>query len=313
MKRRDALKLLATGAVGALVSRKAGAEPDSPGEITWSRKVPVRYDTDVAVLGGGIAGVSAAGAAARAGAKVVLVERFAITGGNLTAGGVASFCGETAGQGEVFDEVLADLEKFKAIVPYKPYPQADHRVFDHHILAIVLQELLVRRKVKLLLHTRFVDARVTGGRITECLVCGKSGPEALRAKQFIDCTGDADVARAAGFAVMKGQPYSLPMSMMAFVRHVEKQEPQLPEGWFEPVKTNADLPMTSLWPNGRAFGFAWRSCWSPAFRLSGTTSRLKPVLQPVPTPKPKALGPTVPAATRSRSKSPCSTRPTPNR
>jgi len=250
MKRRDALKIMAAGAVSALAGRELGAEPEKPGEINWSRKVPVRYEADVAVIGGGIAGVSAACAAARSGAKVVLVERFAITGGDLTSGGVASFCGETAGQGEVFDEIVADMEKFKAIEPYKPYPQADHRVFDHHLLAVVLQELLLRRKVKLLLHTRFVDARVVGGRITECIICGKSGPEALRAKQFIDCTGDGDVARMAGFAVMKGQPYSLPMSMMAFVRHVEKAEPQLPDGWFDPVKTKDELPMTSVWPNG---------------------------------------------------------------
>ncbi|MBM3859849.1 MAG: FAD-dependent oxidoreductase [Verrucomicrobia bacterium] len=250
MKRRDALKIMATGVAGVLAGRRVNAEPETPGEVAWSRKVPVRYEADVAVLGGGIAGVSAACAAARSGAKVLLVERFAITGGDLTSGGVASFCGETAGQGEVLDEILTDMEKFKTIEPYKPYPQADHRVFDHHILAIVLQEILLRRKVKLLLHTRFVDVRLVGGRITECIVCGKSGPEALRAKQFIDCTGDADVARMAGFAVMKGQPHSLPMSMMSFVRHVEKQEPQLPDGWFEPVKTKEALPMTSIWPNG---------------------------------------------------------------
>jgi hypothetical protein len=92
---------------------------------------------------------------------------------------VASFCGETAGQGEVFDDILAAMEKFKAVEPYGPYPKKDHRVFDHYILAIVLQELLLRREVRLLLQTRFVDARVSdGGRITECIICGKSGPTA---------------------------------------------------------------------------------------------------------------------------------------
>ena len=256
MKRRDALKILAAGAAGALVEREASAAQDKPGEITWSRKVPVRYTADVAVIGGGIAGVAAACAAAKSGAKVALVERFAITGGNLTSGGVAAFCGETAGQGEVLDEILADMEKFKAVEPYKRYPQARHRVFDHHILAIVLQELLLRRNIKLLLHTRFVDVRVTdNGRITECIVCGKSGPEALRAKQFIDCTGDADVARRAGFKVMKGRPedgLQLPMSMMFFVRHVEEERAggQLPAGWFQPCRTPQELPMTSVWPNG---------------------------------------------------------------
>ena len=224
-------------------------------EITWRREVPVRYDADVAVLGAGMAGVSAACAAAKSGAEVVLVERFAVAGGNSTSGGVAAFCGDTAGQGEVMDEIVADLAKFGAIVPYKPYPKMSARVFDHHILAIVLQEVLLRRGIKLLLHTRFTDVCVKNGRITECIVCGKSGPEALRAKLFIDCTGEADVARAAGFETMKGRVedgLQLPMSMMYFVRHVTKKQagPQVPEGWFEAIRDREDLPMTSVWPNG---------------------------------------------------------------
>jgi hypothetical protein len=249
---------------GTLPLPASGEEKASPkkpvnaarGEIVWSRKVTVRYEADVAVIGGGIAGVSAACAAAKCGAKVVLVERFAVAGGDLTTGGVAAFCGETRGQGEVFDAIIADLEAFKAVAAYAPYEKKDARVFDHHLLAFVLQELLLKRGVKVLLHTRFVDVRADdGGRITECVVCGKSGPEALRARQFIDCTGDADVARRAGFAVMKGRPedgLQLPMSMMSFVRQVEPAQaaPQVPEGWLAPLRSKDDLPMVSVWPNG---------------------------------------------------------------
>lgn len=210
--------------------------------------MPVRYEADVAVIGGGIAGVSAACAASRSGAKVILVERFAVAGGDLTSGGVANFCGQLQGQGEVFDQILADLRAFDAIDAKRP-------VFHYEILAIILQEMLLRHGVKLLMHTRFVDVREQDGRITECVVCGKSGPEAVRAKQFIDCTGEGDVARAAGFDVMKGRPedgLQLPMSMMYFVRHVDPKDahPQLPDGWFEPIRERGDLPMTSIWPDG---------------------------------------------------------------
>ena len=223
--------------------------------VQWSRSIPVRYEADVAVIGGGIAGVSAACAAAKSGAKVILVERFAITGGNATTGGVAAFCGETSGQGEVFDAIVSDLEKWKAIAPYKPYSdqQRGARVFDHHILAIVLQELLIRRGIKLLLHTRFVDVCQESGRISECIVYGKSGPEALRADVFIDCTGEAEVAYALGLETMRGRPEDgcqLPMSMMGFVREVENVETQVPEGWFEEIRDKGDLPMVSVWPNG---------------------------------------------------------------
>ncbi len=222
-------------------------------QIYWSRSVPMCYEADVAVIGGGIAGVSAACAAAKSGAKVILVERFAVTGGNATTGGVAAFCGETAGQGEVFDTIIADLEKWKAIVPYKPNSNQHARVFDHHILAIVLQEILLHRGVKLLLHTRFVDVCKKAGRVSECIVCGKSGPEALRAKVFVDCTGEAEVVHAAGLETMKGRPeddHQLPMSMMGFVREVNKPEIQIPEGWFEAIRDEKDLPMVSVWPNG---------------------------------------------------------------
>ncbi len=232
-----------------------GAETAAAPRIAWQRDIPVRYECDVAVAGGGIAGVSAALAAARSGARVLLVEGFAVAGGNATVGGVASFCGETAGQGEAFDAIVAALEAFQAIAPYRPYPESDNRVFDHEILAVVLQELLVRRGVRLLLHTRFVDACVKGDKITECIVCGPAGPEAIRARQFVDCTGEAQLAHQAGFQTVKGRPedgLQLPMSLMFFVRHVNPADArvQAPDGWFEAFRTKDELPMTSVWPNG---------------------------------------------------------------
>lgn len=255
MNRRELLLAAATGGLAATLGGASEAEvrEETAGasneEIIWTRKVPVRWETDIAVIGGGIAGVAAAAAAARSGARVLLVERFAVTGGMLTVGGVANFCGQMTGQGEVFDAIVGGLRAWNAIGHEKP------SVFHYETLAIVLQELLVKRKVKLLLHTRFVDAREENGRITEIIVSGKSGPEAVRARQFIDCSGDADLARAVGFATLKGRPedgLQLPMSMMYFVRHVagEAPGPWLPEGWFNPVRREEDLPMTSVWPDG---------------------------------------------------------------
>jgi len=272
MKRRQFLSATAAGAAGWFAaqhvegerSQDAGGpapagdrsgEPQQTGslpEITWSRKVPVRYEADVAVIGGGIAGVCAAAAAARSGAKVILVERFAVTGGVLTTGGVANFCDGSqvrAPLGEVFAEIVSDLDAWGAIGHGKS------SVFHYETMAVILQELLLRRAVKLLLHTRFVDARVDQGRITECIVCGPSGPEALRAAQFIDCSGESVLARTAGFEMVSDRyegRWQLPMSIMYFVRHVKPADagPSLPEGWFERITDEADLPMTSVWPDG---------------------------------------------------------------
>lgn len=223
--------------------------------IRWERDLRVAYTADVAVLGGGIAGVCAACAAAKRGVRVVLVERFAVAGGDLTSGGVASFCGETSGQGEMFDEIVQRLEAFNAIVPYRPFAEKSSRVFDHEILAVVLQEMLLAYGVELLLHTRVIDATVFNGRIRECVVCGSSGPEALQANIYIDCTGEGILAHAAGFATMKGRAEDglcLPMSLMFFVRHRPdgKSARQIPPGAFEPIDRKDDLPMTSIWPNG---------------------------------------------------------------
>ena len=230
----------------------------SQATIQYSRELPVRWQTEVAVLGGGIAGVTTACAAARAGAQVVLVERFAVTGGNATVGGVANWSGETRGQGAIFDEIIAMQEEWQAIAPYPgPYEhfgKCSNRVFDHAILGIILQELLRRHGVKVLLHTRFVDVVTEGRRITHAVLRGNGGPEALAAKVFVDCTGQAEVTHSAGFSTIKGRDgdhCQLPPSMMAFVREVPGPiTPQVPPGWFAPITRAEDLPMTSIWPHG---------------------------------------------------------------
>jgi len=242
--------LLANKQIAGAENKEPSPTQKHPDIVKWSRDIPIRYEADVAVIGGGIAGVCAACAAARSGASVILVERFAVTGGMLTTGGVANFCGQMTGQGEVFDEILADLHKFNAL----GYKNKDS-VFHHEILAIILQELLLRRGVKLLLHTRLVGVNLKGPKINECIIAGKSGLEAVHAKQFIDCTGEGDMARFAGFEVAKGREQDslqLPMSLMYFVRHVSEADAfvQLPENWFDPIKKKEDLPMTSIWPDG---------------------------------------------------------------
>ncbi|HUW63007.1 MAG TPA: FAD-dependent oxidoreductase [Candidatus Bathyarchaeia archaeon] len=256
--RRRFLRQIAGAAVAGAAATHGSAnaeEKPAPGQVAWKRRVPIRYEADVAVAGGGIAGVTAAIAAARSGARVLLVERFGVTGGNATVGGVGSFCGETAGQGAVFDDIVAALEAFGAIAPYKPYVEKEARVFDPEILAVVLQELLLKSGVRLLLHTQFVDAVAKDGRIRECIVCGSGGPEAIRASQYIDCTGEAALAHAAGFETVKGRPedgLQLPMSMMFTVRHVGDADRcnQVPENWFDVIRSESGLPMTSIWPNG---------------------------------------------------------------
>ncbi|MFX0099645.1 MAG: FAD-dependent oxidoreductase [Candidatus Hodarchaeota archaeon] len=220
--------------------------------IGYERVVPVSQEVDVVVVGGGIAGACAACASAREGLKTILVERFAFLGGDGTSGGVRGFCGPTLGQGEIFDEIISDLEKFKAVGPIKKSFLGARR-YNHEILGIVLQELALRHGVKLFLHARFVDVIVKDGVILHAIIQGKSGLEAIKGKFFIDCSGEADLAVAAGCETMKGRDedgVQLPMSIMFYVQResIFKRAPIIPADYFpwEPFKSRADLPMTSF-------------------------------------------------------------------
>lgn len=222
------------------------------GTISYSKEIGVNYEYDVAVIGAGIAGICAAISAARTGARVILLERFGTPGGNATTGGVASFCGNTVGQGEVFDMIVESLAAFGAIAPLNP--EKSSRVFNHEYLAVILQELLLKNGVKLLLHSKLSDVVAEDGSIKYCIFTGAKGLEAVKAKVFIDCSGSGEIALDAGFSVMKGgdNGYQLPMSLMFFVRHVSEEENscEIPEGWFEKIASDEELPMTSVWPNG---------------------------------------------------------------
>src|SRR5215218_3623145 len=100
----------------------------------FSRTLTELEPVDVLVAGGGMAGFSAAIAAARRGARVMLVEQHSDLGGTATTGGTAAFCGETTGQGEVFDSVITELERLEAIAAYLPYREREARPFDHEVL-----------------------------------------------------------------------------------------------------------------------------------------------------------------------------------
>ncbi len=225
--------------------------------ISWNKELEVAHEYDIAVIGGGIAGVCAALAAAKQNAKVILVERFAVTGGNATAGGVANWSGETKGQGVIFDEIIANQEAFHSIAPYpgpyKHFEPSSNRIFDHEILAVILQEMLIKYNVKLLLHTQFVDTICNNRKIEYAVISGNSGPELIRADVFIDCTGGGLVANQSQCRCLEQKAGTqLPASIMFFIHETCEKNftPQLPEGWLKPVTKENDLPMTTFWPDG---------------------------------------------------------------
>ncbi len=174
---------------------------------------------DVVIAGGGTAGITAALAAARNGAKTMLVERSACLGGMLTTGnaGITMF---TKFSGKP-DEHIADLEVLKS------HPAELHiaggitmelakRLLDEKIgignsgtigsymftssedFKRLLFQMMKEAGVKLRLHSWVTDVIKEGSNLRGIIVESKSGRQMIPAKQFVDATGDGDVAVRAG-------------------------------------------------------------------------------------------------------------------
>lgn len=165
------------------------------------------YDYDVAVIGGGSAGVAAALAASRAGVKTILIERNPYFGGEATHSQVTSYCGfytrgehpDQVVQG-IGEEVLAGLRKYGANTEptiSKSTGNASIR-FNPELVKIVLDDLLLESDVKYLLHASLINVTVENKNITEVLCIDDEGHFKIKAKTFIDATGNGNLVHLAG-------------------------------------------------------------------------------------------------------------------
>jgi len=189
---------------------------------------------DVAVLGGGPAGIAAALAAARGGARTALIERYGFLGGMSTAALVypwMTFHTESGRQvirgiaQEIVDRLIglgASPGHLRDTIgfTYSLTP------FDPEVYKVVAHEMLKEAGVHLLLHTWADDVVTRCGRIEQVLLHNKSGSMALRAKMYVDATGDGDIAYLAGAPWEQGNREGRvqPMTMKFRMRGVNVEE-----------------------------------------------------------------------------------------
>jgi len=173
--------------------------------IQPERVLPVLEETDVLVAGGGPAGFAAAVAAARAGARTAIVERYGYFGGLWTGGFVLLVISTHAKENGkrikvvrgVGDELLERVSRFqRGAINYAP--DRINPTVDPEATKYAMDEMTREAGVKVLLHCWAVDAVMDGRDVRGVVVESKAGRQAVLAKVVVDATGDGDVFAAAG-------------------------------------------------------------------------------------------------------------------
>lgn len=180
--------------VGKLTTRK-----ECP-NISFRRTIPVRYEVDVFVAGGGPAGVSAAFAAACQGCRVYVAEGHSCFGGMGTAARVPTFMQFTDGvnflAAGIGEKIYGRLQK--------EAPNMYGNSIHTEPLKRVYDDLMIEAGVSFTFHTHLIGAEARNGRVTYAICSAKSGIFAVKAKTFVDGTGNGDLAAWAGAPFEKG-------------------------------------------------------------------------------------------------------------
>ena len=166
--------------------------------VNYRKEIPLIRECDVAILGGGAAGIGAAIAAAEEGCDTVLIERFGFLGGMATAGYVDPMS-EFSYNGSLVTGGIAwkfANELVKAGGGLIEAPRCNVS-FNPEIYKLVAERMVREAGAELLMNTVLVDVLKEENRIDSVIVSNKDGLGAIRSKRFIDATGDADLCAMA--------------------------------------------------------------------------------------------------------------------
>lgn len=193
-----------------------------------AKSIPIAEDVDICVLGGSCTGVFAAVRAARLGGKVAIVEKQNCFGGVATLGLVNVWHNlyDTECQQQIIsgltEEVIERLE-IRDAVHKKPTSHESAYTLNTEELKIELDSLILESKVKPYLHSYYVAPYVEEGVLEAIIIENKSGRQAIRAKVFIDATGDGDLCHQLGLDYYQAENLQPPTTCAKLYRD-EKME-----------------------------------------------------------------------------------------
>jgi hypothetical protein len=167
-----------------------------------ARDVPVAHEADVCVVGGSCTGVFAAVQAARLGASVAIIECNGFFGGVATAGlvNVWHSLNDITGERRIIGGLTAEvIERLKArdAVSSNQSPHSAY-ILNTEELKIELDALVREARARAFLHARFVAPVMDGARLEAVVIEDKTGRRAVRARCFVDATGDGDLVHRMG-------------------------------------------------------------------------------------------------------------------
>jgi hypothetical protein len=165
----------------------------------------------VLVVGGGIAGVMAAIAAGRSGARTLLVERFGSLGGTGTAAMMNLFYVPYAASRGLIRELFDRLIARGGAIP------GEFVVYDPELYKVTALDMLAEAGVQVLLHTLVSDAIMEGSWLRGIVIENKSGRQAILSRVTVDASGDGDVAARAGAPYIKGRESDGKMRPMTLI------------------------------------------------------------------------------------------------
>lgn len=215
-----------------------------------ARAIPVAAEADVLICGGGPAGFGAAIAAAKAGAKTLLLEKAGSLGGMAGPGMMSHWVGSA----EL--PLQREIVKRMSERPTEPlagdgaHQNAEPQCITHESQKSLFFEMLKEAGAQLQLHTLVTDAIMEGNRIAGVITESKSGREAFMGKVVIDATGDGDVAARAGAEYLLGRETDnacQPVTLMFRIGGVDYSKAVFPEQF----ESFIDLPKGEIQALGK--------------------------------------------------------------